>query len=136
MGWRSNRIPSVSVDSKGNPSMYCGVNMSGNAIQMISVDESLRQKFRLPYFKGTMVSRYVFGDIRYPFQPQMTTGNIRFDIVTDSNKWTDVGPTVSKYEGGDSENDGVEYIFSWEGRTNTHAKKISRTAAGLPDLGD
>jgi hypothetical protein len=102
----------------------------------VQVDESLVENFRLLLFNGVMTSKYIVGDIRFPFQPQMTTGNIRFDIVTDSEKWTDVGPTVSKYEGGDAEDDGVEYIFSWEGRTNTHAKKISRTAAGLPVLGD
>jgi hypothetical protein len=136
MGWREGRVSKASIDPEGKPSFYAGINMLGNAVQMIEVNDTLIENFKLLMYSGSMTSKYIVGDIRYPFQPNMTTGNIRFDIVTDSDKWTDAGPTVSAYEGGDAADDGVEFIFSWEGRTNTHAKKISRIAAGLPDIGD
>jgi hypothetical protein len=74
-------------------------------------------------------SVFYYGDIMYPFRPALGGRRAVFDIITDSDYWTDNGPTVGEYEGGDGV--GTSLIFSWEGRTSAHPVELSAFMAGL-----
>ena len=121
-------------DPSGKLMVRYGVDMNGTGMKVINLEGSTARRFlggiETFFPKQTFEVDYYYGDVLYPANPHF--GNMRraFDIITDSEYWTDNGPTVGEYEQGSG--GGCNFIFSWEGRSSIGPVQITRAAAGLP----
>jgi hypothetical protein len=139
MDWKSNGTGGARSSNnhqspvKAKLTKRIGVDLSGNFFQIVDLANlsTTRQVGGVATkIQGQSIpSVFYYGDIMYPFRPALGGRRAVFDIITDSEYWTDNGPTVGEYEGGDG--GGTSLIFSWEGRTSAHPVALSAFMAGL-----
>jgi len=111
----------------------CGVDVTGHYLHFVELAGRTVTRF-----KGSVVEffvnqnfefKYYYGDIMYPANPSLGNHKVVFDIITDSQFWTDNGPTAGEYEGGSGGS--CDYIFSWEGRNGKSPISMTAAMAGL-----
>ena len=117
-------------------SHLCGVDPHGKSIQYLPLDglvgsEQIGSGNLI--FTGNTTVKFLVGEIRYPFNPIFGLTKTLFDICTDDEGWTDVGPLADQYIGGTGI-EGVGVIHSWTGRKSIVAKKETLSSIGQSKL--
>lgn len=137
MFWRDESIKAERRDERPYVDHIYGVGVSGRALQVIPIDgmegSSSRPGINMN-LKGTVDVHFIYGDIRYPANPLLILSRPKFDIISDSDKWTMYGPTTVKYIGGNDVGDEPSTIFSWEGRVSASPKTLPQIVAQLEDF--
>jgi hypothetical protein len=134
--WRSQDILVGRVNDAPYIDTIFGVGVSGRDLQFLNTKECTIDKVdnAITWFSGVGNVKYVYGDIRYPVDPMLSASKPKFDIISDDEEWTKFGPITERYIGGGNDADSVpETIFSWEGRSSTAPRTISKIVAGLED---
>ena len=99
-------------------------------MDMRSVEAVYQDNVNVAY-EGSVTTEYVFGDIRFPADPVLSDLKQKFDIITDSEDWTENGPISGQYVGLADNPISSTNMFSWEGRSNPAPKKLTRALASL-----
>jgi len=137
MFWRDGSIKAARYKARPYVDHLYGVGVSGGALQVIPIAGMTGSSLRLSVnqnLTGTAEVKFIYGDIRYPANPLLTSAKPKFDIISDSDEWTMYGPTTVKYVGGDGTGAEPSTIFSWEGRTSAAPKTLPQIAAQLEDF--
>ena len=139
MFWRDESIKASRYEGRPYVDHLYGVGLSGGALQVIPIAGLRGSSPRLSVNRnltGIADVQFIYGDIRYPANPLLTAAKPKFDIISDSDKWTMHGPTTVKYVGGNDTDPETEpsTIFSWEGRVSAAPKTLPQIAAQLQDF--
>ena len=135
--WRSE--DGISVEESNNASRsshICGIDPSNRSVMyiptaLLNTESPLGST--LTYMSGTAEVSYLVGDVQFPFAPRIGHTSSIFDICTNDQGWTDVGPVAKQYIGEEGA-DGGDVIHSWTGRKTMQLIKESLSRIGQTKL--
>ncbi len=136
--WRGvNSVEVEERDLRPFSSHLCGVDPLGTSIQYLPLSGLMGQEAIGSgnlILTGEVTVKFLVGNINYPIKPFFGVSKVMFDVCTDDPGWTDVGPLVEQYIGGEGI-EGVGVIHSWTGRSSTRIKKETLSNIGQSILG-
>ncbi len=138
MFWRSDqKFEAMRIGARPSVSHLYGIGVSGRALQVVDIRGMTSRESRPGInlnLSGSTKVVYIYGDIRYPVNPMLSSAKPKFDIISDSEDWTKYGPISPRYIGGDDSGYEPTTIFSWEGRTSASPKILPQIAAELENF--
>ncbi len=135
--WRSGSgISVIENNSSSRSSHICGIDPSNRSVLYIPTAPLSTESpvgSTLVHMRGTVEVSYLVGDVQYPFPLRIGQTSSIFDICTNDQGWTDVGPVAKQYIG-DVGIEGEDVIHSWTGRRTIQLVKENLSRIGQARL--